>query len=94
MDQAFFNALVHMLLPGVHCASSDLAMSNGLAAACAGSAASASVCCERSSCTLHVVDLSTELDACSPIGVWAPFDLSKSEDPDVAAFLVQVLSGH
>merc|ERR1719458_1929146 len=35
---------------------------------------------------LRAVDLSTELGACPPLGFWDPLDLSKFEDPDVAAF--------
>ena len=35
---------------------------------------------------LRAVDLSAELGTCPPLGFWDPLDLSKLEDPDVAAF--------
>ena len=57
-----------------------------MTAACAVSAAVASACCKKSSWTLHAVDLSTGLGACSILGFWAPLDLNKFEDPDVDAF--------
>ena len=100
MNQVIFDAMVHMLHPGVHRASSNFAMGTGLAAACAGSTAAASVCCKKSSWTLHAVDLSTGLGACSILGFWTPLDLNKFEDPDVDAFqfkcrrVIELQHGH
>ena len=86
MNQVVFYALVHMLHPGVQRASSNIVMGTGLAAACAVSSAAASVCCEKSSWTLHAVDLSTKLGTGSCLGFWAPLDLNKYADPDADAF--------
>ena len=75
-----------MLHPGVYRAGSHIAMSTSPVAACAGSSAVTSVCCEKSSWTLHAVAFSTKLGIGSFLGLWAPLDLNRYEDPDADAF--------
>ena len=51
MNQVVFSSLVHLLHPGVQRASSNIALGTGLTAEYAASAAAASACCEKSSCS-------------------------------------------
>ena len=51
MNQFVLYVLVHMLHPGVQRASSNIALGTGLTAEYAVSAAAASACCEKSSCS-------------------------------------------
>ena len=92
MSQVVFYASDRMIHPGVQRAGINSVTGTGLNAAWVASAAAASVRSRKSSLTLHAVDLSTQLCACPSHGFWDSLDLSKFEDPVVAAFQFKSLT--